>query len=107
MNIAPDELDGRTGLPAGALLTAIFLQKSYSDDLPELGYMILMDKIYLVAYALIVLTLVRAIYTYKATTRLAEGDTARFQAIHAMDKKFFYGQLIAFGIAVAIIINTL
>lgn len=107
LNIKPDELDVRTGLPAGALLTAIFLQKSYSDDLPELGYMILMDKIYLVAYALIVITLVRAIYTYKAVNRLPEGDTVRFAAIHALDKKLFFGQLIAFGIAVAIIINTL
>ena len=47
--IRPQDLDVRTALPAGALLTAIFLQKSYSDSLPDLGYLILMDKIYLVA----------------------------------------------------------
>ena len=60
------------------------LQKSYSDGLPDLGYLILMDKIYLVVYALIVLTLIRAIFAYKATT---DADANVVKQVYATDKK--------------------
>ena len=86
--LSPQNIDSRTALPAGALLTAIFLQKSYSDSLPDVGYLILMDKIYLVAYALIVVTLVRVIMVFRSTqnaddagiAKLASADT-RFMVI--------------------------
>jgi hypothetical protein len=100
--IRPQDLDVRTALPAGALLTAIFLQKSYSDGLPDLGYMILMDKIYLVVYALIVLTLIRAISAYKAT---ADADAATIQAVHATDKKLLVLLGLAFFTAVGAIVG--
>lgn len=103
--IKPNELDVRTGLPAGALLTAIFLQKSYADDLPELGYMILMDKIYLVAYALIVFTLVRSIYAYKAVSLITDETDARFKAVYKADRLLFAGQLLVFFAAVAVIVT--
>jgi hypothetical protein len=38
--IRPHLLDARVALPAAALLSAIFLQKSYSDSLPDLGYLV-------------------------------------------------------------------
>lgn len=99
--IRPQNLDVRTALPAGALLTAIFLQKSYSDGLPDLGYLILMDKIYLAAYALIALTLVRAITANKAS----EGaDAATEKAIHATDKMLLVPMILAFLATTAIII---
>ncbi|OWY25450.1 hypothetical protein C7N43_19850 [Sphingobacteriales bacterium UPWRP_1] len=46
-------VDARISLPIGGLLTAVFLQQSYSDALPDVGYMVLMDKVYLLAYAVI------------------------------------------------------
>jgi hypothetical protein len=91
--IRPQNLDVRTALPAGALLTAIFLQKSYSDGLPDLGYLILMDKIYLAAYALIALTLVRAITANKASDG---ADIETENAIHATDKKLLVLLVCAF-----------
>lgn len=97
--IRPIDLDVRTALPAGALLTAIFLQKSYSDNLPDLGYLILMDKIYLVVYALIVLTLIRAIFAYKASV---DADAKTVDAVHATDKKLFVVQVVAFLAAIAL-----
>lgn len=99
--IRPQNLDVRTALPAGALLTAIFLQKSYSDGLPDLGYLILMDKIYLVVYALIVLTLIRAITAYKATTD-ADGETQ--SAVHATDKKLLVLGLFGFVAAATVLV---
>lgn len=99
--IRPQDLDVRSALPAGALLTAIFLQKSYSDGLPDLGYLILMDKIYLVVYALIVLTLIRAIFAYKATT---DADANVVKQVHAADKKLLVAGLITFVVATSAIV---
>ncbi len=59
--IKPDLVDVRTALTATALLTLVFLQKSYSDDLPEIGTLVLMDKIYVVAYLLVIATLAHVV----------------------------------------------
>ena len=99
--IRPQDLDVRTALPAGALLTAIFLQKSYSDSLPDLGYLILMDKIYLVAYALIVATLIRAIMAYHATDGANE---KRMKEIVALDRRLLALHLLLFAGAVAVFV---
>lgn len=57
----PTHTDTRSSLPIGGLLTAVFLQQSYSDALPDSGYMVLMDKIYLLSYVLISLVLLQVI----------------------------------------------
>ncbi|MCB0553110.1 MAG: hypothetical protein KDD02_06120 [Phaeodactylibacter sp.] len=59
--IHPSQLDARISLPIGGLLSAVFLQQSYSSALPDVGYMVLMDKIYLVSFGLIVSIMLRAI----------------------------------------------
>ncbi len=59
----PSYVDARISLPVGSLLTAVFLQQSYSDALPDVGYMVLMDKIYLLAYLLIATIILRLILT--------------------------------------------
>lgn len=63
MLIYPTYIDARNALPIAALLTAVFLQQSYTASLPDVGYMVLMDKIYLVAYTVIVLSLIQIIIT--------------------------------------------
>jgi hypothetical protein len=57
----PSHIDSRSSLPIGGLLTAVFLQQSYSGALPDTGYMVLMDKIYLLAYILISVVLLQII----------------------------------------------
>ncbi|MEO6037932.1 MAG: hypothetical protein ABIQ93_05915 [Saprospiraceae bacterium] len=57
----PTHTDTRSSLPIGGLLTAVFLQQSYSDALPDSGSMVLMDKIYLLSYVLISLVLLQVI----------------------------------------------
>jgi hypothetical protein len=54
-------IDARISLPIGGLLSAVFLQQSYSSALPDVGYMVLMDKIYLLVYALIAAILLRVV----------------------------------------------
>lgn len=53
----PAHIDTRSSLPIGGLLTAVFLQQVYTNALPDTGYMVLMDKIYLLGYIMIALTL--------------------------------------------------
>ena len=96
----PKLVEVRTALPATGLLTAVFLQQSYSDGLPEVGYLVLIDKIYAVAYAMIVLTLLRAIWTSRTelTSELAVA------AARVMDRKLLIGQVLLFIAAVALIV---
>jgi hypothetical protein len=69
----PEYIDTRSSLPIGALLTAGFLQQSYSDALPDTGYMVLMDKIYLLSYVLISAVLLQIIRTGNLTVKSGGG----------------------------------
>lgn len=59
----PAHIDTRSSLPIGGLLTAVFLQQVYTNALPDTGYMVLMDKIYLLGYIMIALTLWQIIHS--------------------------------------------
>jgi hypothetical protein len=96
----PKLIEVRTALPATGLLTAVFLQQSYSDGLPEVGYLVLIDKVYAVAYAMILLTLLRAIWTSRTELESASAiATAR-----STDRKLLVSQIALFIVAVAAII---
>lgn len=99
--LSPHHIDARTALPIGALLTGIFLQKSYADTLPDLGYLILMDKIYLLAYAIIVLTLIRVIVVYP---RYESIDVKGAAEIVRMDRLILAAMSACFALAVAAIV---
>ena len=99
--IRPQLLGERAALPAGALLSAIFLQKSYSDALPDLGYLVLMDQIYLIAYPLIILTVIRVIYTY---LKVEDAKIAQVRAVHRTDLRLLVLFLAIFVVGVALIV---
>ena len=99
--IRPQMVGERAALPAGALLSAIFLQKSYSDYLPDLGYLVLMDKIYLIAYPVIILTLIRVIYAY---LQVEDAKIARIRAVHRTDLRLLALFLAIFVIGVGLIV---
>lgn len=99
--IRPQLLDARAALPAAALLSAIFLQKSYSDSLPDLGYLVLMDQIYLIAYPLIILTLIRVIYAY---LHVEDAKIAQVRQVHRTDLLLFCLFLAIFVIGVVLIV---
>ena len=65
----PEHIDSRSSLPIGGLLTAVFLQQSYSSALPDTGYMVLMDKIYLLSYVIISLVLLQVIRAGNTTAK--------------------------------------
>jgi hypothetical protein len=100
--LAPRAIDARTALPGGALLTAVFLQMSYSDSLPQLAYLVLMDEIYLVAFILIVATLVRAIVTFQ---RSEKADAMTLDRIMKTDKILVFVQFFVFMVATFLLIQ--
>lgn len=59
----PKNVDSRIIIPVTALLTIVFLQQSYSAALPDVGYLVLLDKIYAIAYILIIISILEAIVT--------------------------------------------
>jgi hypothetical protein len=61
--IMPSRVDGRIGLGITALLTLVALQLTASSSLPEVGYLMLIDKIYLASYAFIIAALGRVVAT--------------------------------------------
>lgn len=70
----PKYVEVRTAMPATALLTTVFLQLSAMETVSQASTLVLMDKIYLVAYASIVLTLARVIWDNRAVREGSESD---------------------------------
>lgn len=102
--IHPLFIDARISLPIGGLLSSVFLQQSYSDALPDVGDMVLMDKIYLLAYFLIAAILMRIITV--ARTIAAEGKESS-HGLHRTDRKRAVWYFISFltGVGVLILIH--
>lgn len=78
----PTLTETRAALPASALLTTVFLQQSYNGALPDTGGLVLLDKIYVVAYILIVITLARIIVNSRA---VAEMDNPAIHRLRTRD----------------------
>ena len=59
----PRDLDDvRVGIPATVLLTLVFLQQSYQSNLPTLPYLSFLDEVYVVCYAVSLLTFVLSLW---------------------------------------------
>lgn len=62
--IPADKLDMAAGLTVTSLLSAIAFQFTINGDLPEIGYMIYVDKIFYLTYVLIVLAMAESLITF-------------------------------------------
>ena len=51
---SPSHIDARVGIGITALLTIVALQITLNEDLPEIDYLVLIDKIYLGAYLYVI-----------------------------------------------------
>lgn len=99
--IHPSYLEARISLPVGALLSCVFLQQAYDSALPDIGYMVLMDQIYLVAYALIGLIILRVVL---AGNRSAEAASPDWVAIRRSDRRRAWIYLIGFCLLVGLLV---
>ena len=97
----PTLVEARTAMPATALLTTVFLQQSYTSSLPEVGYLVLLDKIYVLAYILLVATVVQVIMISIQGSKYEANNYAR--AI-MLDRVSVMVQVLVFIVGVALII---
>lgn len=81
----PSYVEPRIAIPITALLTIVFLQQSYSSALPESGYLVLLDKIYALAYLLVIATIMEAIVT---ADWVKSGKPEDFQRVLRLDRPF-------------------
>ena len=57
LSVHPRYVEGRIGIGITALLTLVALQLTSNSSLPEVDYLLLLDKLYILSYAFVVLTL--------------------------------------------------
>ena len=60
--VRADEQDARAGIPVTVLLTLVFLQQTYREELPDLPYLTFLDQVYVVAYIVTLLAFVLVIF---------------------------------------------
>jgi hypothetical protein len=70
--VCPDFVEGRIGIGITALLTLVALQLTTNSALPEVNYLLMIDKIYIASYAFIVASLGLVARTSWLTGRLDE-----------------------------------
>ena len=73
----------RTAMPATALLTTVFLQQSSLDAIPQVSSLVLMDLIYVVAYASIVVTFAQIIWD---NHKVKDADEVVIHAVAQRDR---------------------
>lgn len=99
----PSQLASRAAMTGTALLTTVFMQQGYTSNLPEVNYLVLMDKIYVVVYLLIILSLVQVVIQGAMDKKHLLDDFRKAQLI---DKTSVVVQAMVFMIALWVIIVT-
>ncbi len=61
--LSPVLIDSRVGVGTTAMLTVVALQMTYNQELPDVGYLMLMDKVYLASYIYVLVGLGVVMYT--------------------------------------------
>ena len=57
LGVHPRYVEGRIGIGITALLTLVALQLTSTAGLPDVNYLILLDKLYILSYGFVVLTM--------------------------------------------------
>ena len=96
----PSQLASRAAMTGTALLTTVFMQQGYTNNLPELNYLVLMDKIYVVVYLLIIISLVQVVIQGALEKRHTKDD---FRKAAQIDKMSVILQAVAFAISLWVI----
>lgn len=98
----PSYVESRIAIPITALLTIVFLQQSYSAALPEVSYLVLLDKIYALAYLLVIATIMETIVTADWIETQQPEAIARVQKL---DRSFLVAQCTILIVGVFLLIK--
>jgi hypothetical protein len=83
--VRPRYIEGRIGLGITALLTLVALQLASGSSLPDVDYLMMLDKIYLLAYVFIIIALGRVVATsWHSDEAQAERTISRTDRIWAV-----------------------
>ncbi len=99
LNIHPAYIEGRLGVVITALLTLVALQFTAASGLPEVDYMMMTDRIYLLSYLFIIATLAQVV-------RHSRGVHAQnFSAILRQDRQVrnLLGALMLAGVVLVVL----
>jgi len=102
--LKPTFFEVRTTLPATALLTIVFLQQSALDAIPGCPSLVLMDKIYLLAYFCVILTL---LYITWVNVNLDKESSSSIQKMIKIDRVTFIAQILFFVVAFILLVGVL
>ncbi|MEM7191583.1 MAG: hypothetical protein AAF405_01735 [Pseudomonadota bacterium] len=97
--VRPGYVEGRIGLGITALLTLVAIQLTATSSLPDVDYLMMLDKIFLLAYFFIIVALARVV----ATSWQSESNE---YAIKQQDRRWALATLGVYLIASAIVIWT-
>ena len=95
----PSLVDTRTGIGITSLLTIVALQITSNEDLPEIGYLTLLDKLYVCAYLLVISGLLAVVRSTMLTEDGKEDAARRF------DRRALLGLTLSFAAAAGYLIN--
>jgi hypothetical protein len=98
LSVHPRYVEGRIGIGITALLTLVALQLTNSSGLPDVNYLILLDLLYIVSYAFVVLTMAVIV---KNSWVDAEGSVE--SAVRA-DRRGLMWLTIAYFVSVALVL---
>lgn len=74
--LSPSHVEARVGLAITALLTLVALQFNASQGLPDVGYLLMLDQVYLASYGFVLLVVTLLVQTTSAEDEAkAEGRT--------------------------------
>ncbi len=92
--------DVRIALPSTALLTLVFLQQSYADQLPPLPYITFLDQIYALCYATALAFFALFVWSSNQLDTSGENRASVVQRINRVDHTF----QVTFSIALVVLI---
>jgi hypothetical protein len=82
--LSPRYVDSRVSVGITAMLTIVALQMTYNQDLPDVGYLMLMDKVYLASYLFVMLGLVIVVRTAALVDAGRTTDAERMHRVGLM-----------------------
>jgi hypothetical protein len=99
--VRPRYVEGRIGLGITALLTLVALQLTATSGLPDVDYLMMLDKVFLLAYLFIIIALARVVAT---SWRGADADAE--PAIKRHDRAWFGALLAVYLVANGVVLWT-
>ena len=96
--VRPRQVSSRIGLGITALLTLVALELSSGSSLPDIDYLMMLDKVFLLSYLFIIVAITRAV------TTSWHGLDAKVQKAIARDDRLWFGAVLGAYLGAIIVI---